>query len=173
MYSRICDEKVWPKENPVDGCDSPFFWLRPFVSCEGSKQQDNVVCWKAAHWYDQICCEVKISQCIFFFEGLAGSGVATAPVYIIECSQASLRGTLASLNVLMLNIAVTFVSAFNIYNFLSWNYISIICACVPVLAMICLTLIPESPYHLLRQGNEEKAIDALKESIQLGLCMQN
>jgi hypothetical protein len=82
----------------------------------------------------------------------------------MEISEVSIRGSLASINILMLNLGIAFVSCFNIYNFLSWTNISVICACVPVLAIICIFFIPESPYHLLKQEREEEASKALQES---------
>ncbi len=95
--------------------------------------------------------------------GLSGISFFVSPLYIVETSEASVRGALCSVNVLMLNLGVAAVSMLNIHSLVEWNYISMVFAFVPVAIAVALAFVPESPYHLMNKGEEEQATKALKE----------
>jgi MFS transporter, SP family, arabinose:H+ symporter len=98
--------------------------------------------------------------------GLAvGAAILTAPVYIAEIAPARRRGSLVSLNQLMIVIGIS-VSFFSNYFLLSrgannWRWMLGISAAPATLYFVLLTLVPESPRWLLTKGREAAARAAL------------
>jgi MFS transporter, SP family, arabinose:H+ symporter len=98
--------------------------------------------------------------------GLAvGAAILTAPVYIAEIAPARRRGSLVSLNQLMIVIGIS-VSFFSNYFLLSrgannWRWMLGISAAPASLYFVLLTLVPESPRWLLTKGREAAARAAL------------
>jgi MFS transporter, SP family, arabinose:H+ symporter len=98
--------------------------------------------------------------------GLAvGAAILTAPVYIAEIAPARRRGSLVSLNQLMIVIGIS-VSFFSNYFLLSWGannwrWMLGIQAAPATLYFVLLTLVPESPRWLLTKGREAAARAAL------------
>ena len=94
--------------------------------------------------------------------GLAvGAAILTAPVYIAEIAPARSRGSLVSLNQLMIVIGIS-VSFFSNYFLLSvgtnsWRWMLGVQAVPAALYFVLLALVPESPRWLLSQGREAAA----------------
>src|ERR1700730_7239171 len=98
--------------------------------------------------------------------GLAvGAAILTAPVYIAEIAPARSRGSLVSLNQLMIVIGIS-ISFFSNYFLLSlgaesWRWMLGVQAVPAGIYFLLLTLVPESPRWLLSKGREESALAAL------------
>jgi sugar porter (SP) family MFS transporter len=94
--------------------------------------------------------------------GLAvGAAILTAPVYIAEIAPARNRGSLVSLNQLMIVIGIS-VSFFSNYSLLSvgansWRWMLGVQAVPAALYFALLTLVPESPRWLLSKGRDAAA----------------
>jgi sugar porter (SP) family MFS transporter len=94
-----------------------------------------------------------------------GAAILTAPVYIAEIAPARNRGSLVSLNQLMIVIGIS-VSFFSNYFLLSlgadsWRWMLGVQAVPAGLYFLLLTLVPESPRWLLSKGREASAHAAL------------
>ena len=94
-----------------------------------------------------------------------GAAILTAPVYIAEIAPARSRGSLVSLNQLMIVIGIS-VAFFSNYFLLSlgpasWRWMLGVQAVPATLYFLLLTLVPESPRWLLTKGREEGARAAL------------
>src|SRR5882757_3426012 len=94
-----------------------------------------------------------------------GAAILTAPVYIAEIAPARSRGSLVSLNQLMIVIGIS-VSFFSNYFLLSlgassWRWMLGVQAVPATLYFVLLTLVPESPRWLLSKGREVGARAAL------------
>jgi sugar porter (SP) family MFS transporter len=98
--------------------------------------------------------------------GLAvGAAILTAPVYIAEIAPAGRRGSLVSVNQLMIVLGIS-VSFFSNYFLLplganSWRWMLGVQAVPAVIYFLMLTLVPESPRWLLHKGRETAARAAL------------
>jgi sugar porter (SP) family MFS transporter len=98
--------------------------------------------------------------------GLAvGAAILTAPVYIAEIAPARSRGSLVSLNQLMIVIGIS-ISFFSNYFLLSlgsnnWRWMLGVQAVPAALYFALLTLVPESPRWLLSRGRDAAARAAL------------
>jgi MFS transporter, SP family, arabinose:H+ symporter len=98
--------------------------------------------------------------------GLAvGAAILTAPVYIAEIAPARNRGSLVSLNQLMIVIGIS-ISFFSNYFLLSlgadsWRWMLGVQAVPAGLYFLLLTLVPESPRWLLSKGRKASAQAAL------------
>jgi len=94
-----------------------------------------------------------------------GAAILTAPVYIAELAPARSRGSLVSLNQLMIVIGIS-ISFFSNYFLLSlgadsWRWMLGVQALPAASYFLLLTLVPESPRWLLSQGRKEGALAAL------------
>ena len=98
--------------------------------------------------------------------GLAvGAAILTAPVYIAEIAPARNRGSLVSLNQLMIVIGIS-ISFFSNYFLLSlgadsWRWMLGVQAVPAGLYFLLLTMVPESPRWLLSRGRKANAQAAL------------
>jgi MFS transporter, SP family, arabinose:H+ symporter len=98
--------------------------------------------------------------------GLAvGAAILTAPVYIAEIAPARRRGSLVSLNQLMIVLGIS-VSFFSNYFLLSlgansWRWMLGVQAVPAAIYFLMLVLVPESPRWLLNKGREAAARAAL------------
>src|SRR6202790_4468391 len=98
--------------------------------------------------------------------GLAvGGAILTAPVYIAEIAPARNRGSLVSLNQLMIVIGIS-ISFFSNYFLLSlgadsWRWMLGVQAVPAGLYFLLLTLVPESPRWLMSRGRKASAQAAL------------
>jgi sugar porter (SP) family MFS transporter len=94
-----------------------------------------------------------------------GAAILTAPVYIAEIAPARSRGSLVSLNQLMIVIGIS-ISFFSNYFLLSlgsdsWRWMLGVQAVPAGLYFLLLTLVPESPRWLLAKGRAAGAQVAL------------
>jgi len=94
-----------------------------------------------------------------------GAAILTAPVYIAEIAPARSRGSLVSLNQLMIVIGIS-ISFFSNYFLLplgadSWRWMLGVQTVPAALYFLLLILVPESPRWLLGKGREESALAAL------------
>jgi len=94
-----------------------------------------------------------------------GAAILTAPVYIAEIAPAHSRGSLVSLNQLMIVIGIS-ISFFSNYFLLplgadSWRWMLGVQTVPAALYFLLLILVPESPRWLLGKGREESALAAL------------
>lgn len=94
-----------------------------------------------------------------------GAAILTAPVYIAEIAPARSRGSLVSLNQLMIVIGIS-ISFFSNYFLLSlgaasWRWMLGVQAVPAAIYFLLLILVPESPRWLLSKGREEGARAAL------------
>lgn len=74
-------------------------------------------------------------------------------------TQTSVRGALGSF--LQLFVTIGLLYAYAIGPFVSYVAFAIICAIPPVVFFGCFFVMPESPYHLLKIGKREEAVQAL------------
>jgi MFS family permease len=101
--------------------------------------------------------------------GLAvGGAILIAPVYIAEISPPKLRGSLVSLNQLMivLGISASFFSNYALLNVgeNNWRWMLGMDAVPAVLYFFLLFLVPESPRWLFGRGDERQALAILTKS---------
>jgi MFS family permease len=92
----------------------------------------------------------------------AGAFSFLSPMYIVECSESSMRGALASLMQLQVTIGAAFVNVLNINGAISWEIISAVMIAFPVLLAIGMFFMPESPVYLVSKGKIEQAEASLK-----------
>ncbi|MGH8252876.1 MAG: sugar porter family MFS transporter, partial [Steroidobacteraceae bacterium] len=98
--------------------------------------------------------------------GLAvGAAILTAPVYIAEIAPASRRGSLVSLNQLMIVIGIS-ASFFSNYFLLStgndnWRWMLGVQAVPALLFLLMLLTVPESPRWLFGKGQGQQALAIL------------
>merc|ERR1719334_740078 len=77
-----------------------------------------------------------------FVNGLGGGAFAlVAPLYISECSEARLRGGLASMLQFQSNLGVAFTDALDINEVASWTIISGVCMTFPILLVILIVTV--------------------------------
>ncbi|KAM4662468.1 solute carrier family 2, facilitated glucose transporter member 8 [Discoglossus pictus] len=93
--------------------------------------------------------------------GLA-SGITSlvVPVYISETSHSRVRGTLGSCVQLMVVIGI--VGAYIAGMFLEWHWLAVLCSIPPVIMLLCMIAMPETPRYLINQGRRSEAMSALK-----------
>lgn len=73
------------------------------------------------------------------------------PMYISEIADVSIRGTLGSFFQLFLTIGILFVYAVGAH--VKWTVLSMLCAVFPVLLVIFMLIVPDSPTYFLKQVN--------------------
>lgn len=90
-----------------------------------------------------------------------GSGMVGAPsrVYTSEVTQPHLRGMLTALSSVGLSFGVLFQYVMG--SFLTWQMLSGISCIVPVVALLGMLLLPESPNYLVSHQKPEKAVQSL------------
>uniref|UniRef100_U5EUX1 Facilitated trehalose transporter Tret1 n=1 Tax=Corethrella appendiculata TaxID=1370023 RepID=U5EUX1_9DIPT len=95
------------------------------------------------------------------FSGIAtGATCVVAPMYISEIAETSVRGALGAFFQLFLTVGILFVYVVGAYT--HWQHLSIVCVIFPVLLIIAMVFIPESPTYLVKQGQRVKAGISLK-----------
>ncbi|KAI8423632.1 hypothetical protein MSG28_012693 [Choristoneura fumiferana] len=97
--------------------------------------------------------------CLFVsqaFCGIAGGGVyCVAPIYIKEISQDSLRGVLGSSGILLQSLGITIMYAMGAY--IDYYTVLWIVVWLPILNVVALFKVPESPAFLVKKGQFEEA----------------
>lgn len=103
---------------------------------------------------------VKSRLCTFLFYPKKYSGIAVGgscvvcPVYISEYAETSIRGMLGTCFQLFLTIGILFVYVFG-YLKSTWVILSWCCLVIPILNLIGLCFLPESPTWLLKNVRVE------------------
>ena len=95
-----------------------------------------------------------------FLTGFSGSFSMLAPGFISEICQVEIRGSLASIMQVMTMLGLLFT--YTIGTFLDWRMLSLVCSLVPVICVICLSMIPRSPSFLLASGDKTRARSSLQ-----------
>lgn len=90
-----------------------------------------------------------------FCVGLCGP---LCPVYIGETTEPKYRGFF--LAAVSLAIAIGLIVAHLIGTFMTWQWTANICCLFPILAILLLTLVPESPTWLISKGRVEDGVKA-------------
>jgi len=95
-----------------------------------------------------------------FITGFTGGGFSlVAPVYIGETAEDSVRGALGSGFQLMVVLGILFVNVIGLGP--NWQWISMICGFVPLVFLIAMVFVQESPRYLLMKGKRAEASRAL------------
>lgn len=93
--------------------------------------------------------------------GLA-SGVTSlvVPVYISETSHSRVRGTLGSCVQLM--VVTGIVAAYLAGMLVGWRWLAVVCSVPPVLMLLLMSFMPETPRYLINQERAAEAMAALR-----------
>lgn len=88
-------------------------------------------------------------------------GMLEAPVltYVAEIAQPNIRGMLSATGSTCIILGV--FSQFLMALFLEWRAITIVSSCVPIIAIILLFFVPESPHWLILRHRNEEAKESL------------
>lgn len=90
-----------------------------------------------------------------------GSGLVGAPcrVYTSEVTQPHLRGMLGAFAAVGISFGVLF--QYTVGSFVTWQILSGVSTIIPLLALICMLFMPETPNYLVSQSKPEKAAKSL------------
>lgn len=87
------------------------------------------------------------------FAGIAtGASCVVAPMFISEIAETSLRGALGAFFQLFLTVGILFV--YVVGALVDWQALSWICGIFPVLLIVTVFFIPDSPIFLVKQVND-------------------
>ncbi|KAG5675605.1 hypothetical protein PVAND_005497 [Polypedilum vanderplanki] len=96
------------------------------------------------------------------FAGIAtGASCVVAPMFISEIAETSLRGALGAFFQLFLTVGILFV--YVIGSVVNWVQLSMISAIFPILLIVFVFFLPDSPIYLVKQGQRQEAGAALKK----------
>ncbi|XP_077287491.1 facilitated trehalose transporter Tret1-like isoform X2 [Arctopsyche grandis] len=96
-----------------------------------------------------------------FFSGIATGGICvTAPMYIGEIAETSIRGALGSFFQLFLTIGILFANL--IGGALTWRIFSVVCSIIPVIFAVAFFFVPETPQYLLKKNKLREAEKSLR-----------
>lgn len=85
-----------------------------------------------------------------FFAGIAtGAACVVLPMFVSEIAETSVRGVLGSFFQLFLTIGILMVYVLGAYS--TWVTTSIICGIVPILLVVFMIFVPETPTYLLKK----------------------
>lgn len=92
--------------------------------------------------------------------GLSG-GLMEAPVltYVAEITQPHLRGMLAATGSAFVILGVS--SQFLMGTYFNWRTVALICSILPIISIILLMFVPESPHWLITKKRYEEAQKSL------------
>ena len=97
-----------------------------------------------------------------FLCGLSsGNGFVSAIMYTGEISPANIRGTLTCM--LLVSTKTGMALEWTIGPFLSMRDLALVSLSMPILFVVCMAWLPESPYHLMRRGRHQEAIKVLAQ----------
>ncbi|XP_043248338.1 facilitated trehalose transporter Tret1-like [Colletes gigas] len=88
-----------------------------------------------------------------------GFGYVAVMMYTGEISPASVRGTLTL--VLVVSVKIGILIEWTIGPFLRVKDLALLSLCLPILFVVNAVWLPESPYHLMRRGRHQEAIESL------------
>ncbi|HDV0606644.1 TPA: MFS transporter, partial [Acinetobacter baumannii] len=97
--------------------------------------------------------------------GLAvGGSTALVPVYLSEMAPTKIRGTLGTMNNLMVvtGILLAYIVNYLFTPFEAWRWMVGLAAVPAVLLLIGIAFMPESPRWLVKRGREDEAKDIMK-----------
>uniref|UniRef100_A0A2M4A0Z4 Facilitated trehalose transporter Tret1 n=1 Tax=Anopheles triannulatus TaxID=58253 RepID=A0A2M4A0Z4_9DIPT len=89
-----------------------------------------------------------------------GGSCVVAPMFISEIAETSIRGALGAFFQLHLTVGILFIYAVGSYT--HWITLSTLCAIFPVLLIVAMFIVPESPVYLVKTGRRIDAGVALK-----------
>jgi len=69
-------------------------------------------------------------------------------MYISEIAETSIRGSLGTLFQLLLTIGILFI--YVVGALVSWKTLSLLCLIIPILLLVGLFIVPETPVYLLK-----------------------
>ena len=101
-----------------------------------------------------------------FFVGVAiGVSSATAPLYIAELAPCYMRGALVSLNQLAITVGIlsSYLIGLAYVESQSWRMMFALAAIPAAVQFIIMCFFPESPRHLMKFGEKNKAIKILQK----------
>lgn len=85
-----------------------------------------------------------------FFSGLAtGASCVVAPMFVSEIAETSVRGALGAFFQLFLTIGILFIYVVGAIT--DWVTLSIACAIFPIILIVAMFFIPESPTYLMKK----------------------
>merc|ERR1719322_1885522 len=94
--------------------------------------------------------------------GLGGGAFSlAAPSFVSEIAEPRVRGALGALMQFQVTIGILFVTALNINQAVDWVVITGICVGPPVLMVLAMFFVPDSPVFLVRKGKMEAAKKSL------------
>lgn len=101
-----------------------------------------------------------------------GTGLAIAPLYMAELSPKRIRGALVSLNEVAINIGILlgFVAGYvfsGLDDNVSWRWMLGIGALPPLIILVSLLVMPESPRWLVKYGRSSEALLVLLKTCEL------
>jgi len=70
-------------------------------------------------------------------------------MYISEIAETSIRGSLGTLFQLLLTIGILFI--YVVGNLVAWKTLSLLCLVIPIILLIGLFFLPETPVYLLKR----------------------
>ena len=94
----------------------------------------------------------------------SGAYILVSSIYISECSEQTIRGTLGNLMPLMVNLGVLFVNG--VSAFVSWTVMTGLCLIFPAIILFAMPFMPESPVFLmlrLREADAKKSLKRLRD----------
>lgn len=96
-----------------------------------------------------------------FFGGMSGgASFSLVPVYVTEITEDRVRGTIGSFLVLSCNIGILIV--FILGNFLPYKAVPLVLALLPIIFLIGVLFLPETPQHLIKYKKYQAAEKSLK-----------
>ena len=104
-----------------------------------------------------------------------GLGVPSTSIYVAECSSPALRGKLSCLPAFLMAFGVLIGYVFGKFFsvpfltcisfiagiFLPWHHLAYFCCTPAILLIVAMMFLPDTPSHLARKGQAEKAAKAL------------
>ncbi|CAM1307224.1 SLC2A8 (predicted) [Pycnogonum litorale] len=90
----------------------------------------------------------------------AGSISLSVPVYLGEISPPSIRGRLGTIIQMFITFGV--VCTYTVGTFVPWTWLAFFCTLWPTLMLIMITMAPETPFWLARNGEKDAAIKSIQ-----------
>lgn len=90
----------------------------------------------------------------------SGLVLVVVPVYLGEVSPPSIRGLLGSCHQLAVTVGILFSYCFG--AFLPWNWLAVACSAFPLIMMVAMSMMPETPRWLLSKSKEDDAMMSLQ-----------
>ncbi|KAL4717626.1 hypothetical protein ACJJTC_000775 [Scirpophaga incertulas] len=108
-----------------------------------------------------IGCTTSVEVLLFavFISGFCGASFLIVPVYVSEFCQESIRGTMSSGSMVFYGIGMLF--SYIIGGYLGNTLMTYIALTTAAVEVILMTWLKESPVHLMKTGNEEKAMQSI------------